>query len=219
MDASIQVLNNTIYDNFARNYGQIETIPDKNLENKYKDHTVKDLKKALKCLKLSTNSDITEIEYVSRVLRDKLRNSNNTQTDTQQDQSFNHDKYFERNFLGYVKNVLASKRTILPSFNMQDCTGYFKKTLVAIHPTKLFRIPSRKPTLSRPQIQYDLDPPTYQQITTIIRKMKASGSPCRQTSKPGPDSYSKKTRTREKPGLVLGLAFEKPGLDSRKPGL
>ena len=29
----------------------------------------------------------------------------------------------------------------------------------------------------------------------------------------------KKTRTREKPGLVLGPAFEKPGLDNRKPGL
>ena len=76
MDTSIQVLNNTIYDYFARNYGHIEAIPDKNLENKYKDHTVKDLKKAL-----STNPDITEIKYVSRVLRDNLRNSNNTQTD------------------------------------------------------------------------------------------------------------------------------------------
>ena len=93
LDASIQVLDNTIYDYFARTYGHIGTIPDKNLNNKYKDHTLKDLKKALKCLKLSTNSDITEIKYVSRVLRDKLRNSNNTQTDTQQDQSFNHDKY------------------------------------------------------------------------------------------------------------------------------
>ena len=45
------------------------------------------------------------------------------------------------------------------------------------------------------------------------------------TSKPGPDSDSdldsdpKKIRTREKPGLVLGLAFKKPGLDNRKPGL
>ena len=142
MDTSIQVLNNTIYDYFARNYGRIEAISDKNLENKYKDHTVKDLKKAL-----STNPDITEIKYVSHVLRDNLRNSNNTQTDTQQDQSFNHDKYFERNFWGYVKNVLASKRTVLPSFNMQDCTDHFRKTLLAIHPTKLFRIPSWIPTL------------------------------------------------------------------------
>ena len=31
--------------------------------------------------------------------------------------------------------------------------------------------------------------------------------------------HVKKTRAREKPGLVLGLAFEKPGLDNRKPGL
>lgn len=29
-----------------------------------------------------------------------------------------------------------------------------------------------------PNIQFDLDPPTYQQVTAIIRKMKASGSPC-----------------------------------------
>ena len=43
--------------------------------------------------------------------------------------------------------------------------------------------------------------------------------PERHTSKPGPDSDTKKTRTREKSGLVLGLAFEKPGLDNRKPGL
>ena len=47
----------------------------------------------------------------------------------------------------------------------------------------------------------------------------------RHTSKPGPDSDSdldsdpKKIRTREKPGLVLGLAFKKPGLDNRKSGL
>ena len=33
------------------------------------------------------------------------------------------------------------------------------------------------------------------------------------------DSDPKKIRTREKPGLVLGLAFKKPGLDNRKPGL
>ena len=35
-------------------FGHTETIPDKNLINKYKDHTVKNLKKALRNLK-STN--------------------------------------------------------------------------------------------------------------------------------------------------------------------
>ncbi len=27
-------------------------------------------------------------------------------------------------------------------------------------------------------IQFDLEPPTYQQVTNIVRRMKASGSPC-----------------------------------------
>ena len=43
---------------------------------------------------------------------------------------------------------------------------------------KLFPIPNWIPKLCRPQIQFDLDPPTYQQITTVIRKMKTSESPC-----------------------------------------
>ena len=36
------------------------------------------------------------------------------------DESFDHDKYFERNFRGYVKKVVNYKETILPTFNMND---------------------------------------------------------------------------------------------------
>ncbi len=67
---------------------------------------------------------------------------------------------------------------MLPSFTMSECLTYFRKTLAAIHCTTLFQIPSWIPKLCNPQIQFDLDPPTYQQITAVIRKMKASGSPC-----------------------------------------
>jgi hypothetical protein len=66
LNTSIQVLNDAIYNYFADTFGHTETIPDKNLINKYKEHTVKNLKKALRNLK-STNSDITELKYVSRV--------------------------------------------------------------------------------------------------------------------------------------------------------
>ena len=96
-----------IYNYIAGIFGHTETTPDKNVTNKYKDHTVKDLKKALRNLK-STNSDIMEIKYVSRTLRDKLRiNNTQTQSDPNNERSFNHDKYLERNFWGYVKNVLS----------------------------------------------------------------------------------------------------------------
>ncbi len=115
-------INDVICNYFVDTFGHTETIPDERVKNKYKDYTVKDLKKALRNLK-STNSDITEIKYVSRSLRDKLRNNNNN-TQTDPDASFNHDKYLERNFWGNVKNVLKKNRTVLPSFTMSECLTY-----------------------------------------------------------------------------------------------
>ena len=176
LNTSIQILNNTIYNYFADNFGYTETIPDENVVNKYKDLTVKDLKKALRNLK-STNSDPTERRYVSRILRGKLRN-NNTQSDPKQDERLNHDKYFQCNFWGYVKNVFEKKQSVLPTFTMSECFNYFRKTLAAIHPTKLFPLPSWIPPLRNPEIPFNLDPPTYQQVTSVIRRMKSSGSPC-----------------------------------------
>ena len=67
---------------------------------------------------------------------------------------------------------------MLPSFNLNKCLEYFTKTLTAIYPNKLFHIPSWIPKLADPVIQFDLQPPTYRQVTNIIRRMKASGCPC-----------------------------------------
>lgn len=77
LNPNIKLLNDVIYNYFADNFGHVKTVPDENLVNKHKDHSVKDLKKALKNLK-SANGDSEEIQYVSHTLRDKLRrNSNN----------------------------------------------------------------------------------------------------------------------------------------------
>ena len=48
----------------------------------------------------------------------------------------------------------------------------------AISPTKTFNIPSWIPKFESPQTTFNLDPPTYQEITNVIRKMKPSGSTC-----------------------------------------
>ena len=61
---------------------------------------------------------------------------------------------------------------------MSECLNYFKKTLCSINPNKLFHIPSWIPKLSDPILNFDLQPPTFRQVTNIIRRMKASGSPC-----------------------------------------
>ena len=111
-------------------------------------------------------------------MRDKLRNNNNDGLTSDSNESFNHDNYIGRNFWGYIKNVINKKDSILPSFNVTDCFTYFYKSLAKINPNRLFNIPSWIPKLSDPEVQFNLDLPTYQQITNVIRKMKLSGSPC-----------------------------------------
>ncbi len=74
--------------------------------------------------------------------------------------------------------VVNRNNSTTPSFNESQCLAYFKKTPAAVYPNKLYNIPSWIPTLSNPMIKFDLEPPTYQQVTNIVRSMKASGSPC-----------------------------------------
>ena len=61
----MQHLNDTIYNHFAQNFDNVESLPDNSLVDKYKNHSIKELKKAFKLLKL-TDSDFVEIKYVSR---------------------------------------------------------------------------------------------------------------------------------------------------------
>ena len=177
LSSSITLMNYVVYNYFADNFGYVEKIPDKELVNKYKDQTVKALKKCLKQLKLS-NAYPHEIKYVACTLRDKLRNACQINTTQNQNKTFNHDNYISRNFWGYVKNILNKNTCLLPCFPMSECLNYFKKTLCSINPNKLFHIPSWIPKLSDPIVNFDLQPPTYRQVTNIIRRMKASGSPC-----------------------------------------
>ena len=67
-----------------------------------------ELKKALQNLK-SKKGDLSEIKYVSRTLRDRLRNNSNDADDLNDSESLNHNKYLERSFWGYVKNISIEK--------------------------------------------------------------------------------------------------------------
>ncbi len=69
-----------MYTYFANNFGFVESLPDNTLVDKYKNHSIKELKKALKLLKL-TDSDLVEIKYVSRLMRDKLKTNPNNNLD------------------------------------------------------------------------------------------------------------------------------------------
>ena len=110
------------------------------------------------------------IEKQHELVNNKAGNAKST--------SLNHDAYINKYFWGYVKNVLKSKSSTLPSFSKSDYFSFFTKTFSAFHPGMLFSFPFWIPTLATPQMPFNLDPPSYKQITNIIRNVKVSTSPC-----------------------------------------
>ena len=127
-------------------------------------------------MKQSANANITEIKYVSRLLRDILRD--NTFCQVRNADLMNRGYSISKNFWRYVKKTFNKKDEILPSFSMNECSDYFARTLSSVNPTKVFNLPGWIPTLSEPVLPFNLEPPTYQQISNVIRKIKAPGSPC-----------------------------------------
>ena len=94
--STMLLLNDVIYNYFAENFGHVDNPPDKLLVEKYKNHPTKELKKTPKHLK--SNSDLTEIKCVARLVRNTLRNVNNNLTGSTHNDLFNHDNYIQRDF-------------------------------------------------------------------------------------------------------------------------
>ena len=180
LNNNINTMVTVVYNYFSGNFGHVDNNCSVEFERKYQTFSTKDLKKALKKLKLE-NGSILEIKFVAKKLRILLNKSNNTElhnSDRHASADIDHDNLIGKNFWGYVKKFFQKNTSSLPSFNLAQCTSYFTKTFSAISPNKTFNIPSWIPKFASPQTPFKLDPPTYQEITNVIRKMKLSGSPC-----------------------------------------
>ena len=141
------------------------------LDNKYKNHTTRELKKDLKHLK-ENNAPLCETKYVSHLLRPKIKTSHSITS-----ASLNHDSLISKNFWGYVKRVLQKRSSLIPTFTLQHCTQYFRKMLSDTLPDKQFHIPSWISQFEPPTLRFNLQPPSYQKVTAVVRRMKSSLSP------------------------------------------
>ena len=65
-----------------------------------------------------------------------------------------------------------------PTFNETDCKKYFRKVLSEKNRNKSFHPPSWMKKLEEPTVDFNLETPTYAEITKIVMKMKSSASPC-----------------------------------------
>ena len=164
---SILKMNEVLYNYFKNTYGIVDTIYQATWKDKYEPMQKKDLKSCLRTLKRN-QAPYSEIQYVSRLLRSRINHKPVSNVDDQ----------IKRNFWQYVKQSFNHKIALSPTFNASICTEFFGKFFATINPLASFTIPSWIPSLSQPCILYDLSPPTYQQITKVIRRIKASGSPC-----------------------------------------
>ena len=141
------------------------------LDNKYNGYSNYKLKSCLKQLK-NSGADIAKIRYVSHLLRNRLNKSRAANSDR------NDDEKIRMNFWGYVKNIFEKSAVELPAFDVSTCTDLFSKFFSSLNTKKNFQIPDWIPSLSFPTSPFDLSPPSYKQITKVVRRIKASGSPC-----------------------------------------
>ena len=83
-----------------------------------------------------------------------------------------------KNFWGFCKRVVEKPFRILPSFSRDVCKGYFRRLFSPDSPNHQFSVPNWFPSLPQPSTSFVCEPPSYEKVTGVIRRMKASGSPC-----------------------------------------
>ena len=175
LNEAMSLINSTVYNYFRDNYWlQKHNIGRRNRFEReiYKHFSKKDLKKELKTLKLN-NASVNIIKYVAKEIRSRI-NKNPISIPVATD---NDDK-ISRNFWGYAKKIFRSDSSVLPSFDVVQGTTYFTNALKCVNRMKMFTIPSWIPKLKESNIPSNLSPPTYQEITRIIKRMKFPGSSC-----------------------------------------
>ena len=138
--------------------------------SKYNLLTKSQLKKILKELK-STSNTLTEIRYVAKLLRSKMRNQDSHQFR-------DHQAEIDSNFWSYCKAMFESRDKILPEFSKETCFMHFKNVLFEKAKSTRFSLPSWLKPMMSPTVALDLSAPTYKEVTSTIRKIKSSGSPC-----------------------------------------
>ncbi|ESO00427.1 hypothetical protein HELRODRAFT_175849 [Helobdella robusta] len=167
-------LQSLIYDYFASNYGTLET---KTISSVDRNKSINKLKKELKQLKVQGRNNHNyhlQIKALSKEIRSKL-----SALKAQKKYKKNSDitNQLQQKFCPTCKKLFNPSNSSLPLFNVTECEKFFKNILNNQH-TKKFRLPNWIHTPPDPSFPYSVDPPTYNEISSIIRKCKSRASPC-----------------------------------------
>ena len=110
---------------------------------------------------------------MSRLIRSEISKANTISV-----YNFDHDHEIQRGFWSYGKKVLDVKDIILPLFDKDKCTHYSSKVFKSSKNHE-FVLPSWIPHLPEPaNSDFNTNLPTYQEVTIVVRCVKAGKSPC-----------------------------------------
>ena len=179
-DEVVNKFNETIYNYFCDNYGAVKNNKEKErkFNEKYKISTKSQLKKQLKSLKNQSRNNVDEVRYVLKLLRSKITEAKTPDQFAQKVYSIDHHNEIKKNFWGYVKFYPENPKHIMTNFDKKTCFDYFVKSFKCINPLKQFQLRSWIPTFREPSCRFDLNPPSYEEICKVIKRMKLKGSPC-----------------------------------------
>ena len=82
------------------------------------------------------------------------------------------------NTSGVTARIYWTQAQSSPSFNKEVCQKYFRKAFRCVIKNRHFQIPDWIPKFGAPKASFNTTPPSYKDICKIIKRMKASGSPC-----------------------------------------
>ncbi|CAB4007076.1 Hypothetical predicted protein [Paramuricea clavata] len=82
------------------------------------------------------------------------------------------------NFWKFCKNEFENTEELEPNLSEQSCFDYFKNLFKEKSKSRLFNWPSWLSSFPSASKDFDLECPTYREISKIIRKMKSRGSAC-----------------------------------------
>ncbi|CAB4019443.1 Hypothetical predicted protein, partial [Paramuricea clavata] len=179
INTEISSLQDMIYTYFKSNFGTYNNEDDSISEGsifqqKYNHLSRRQLKYHLSELKkLQCNEATQEIRYISKLLRVKYSKRTHRILSEK-----THDERIQENFWKYCKEIFEDENTILPDFDKETCTSFFRVHLKANSGKGNVEIPQWMKKFDRPTKHFNIAAPSYREVTNIIKKMKPGSSAC-----------------------------------------
>ncbi|ESN96666.1 hypothetical protein HELRODRAFT_163760 [Helobdella robusta] len=164
IDSYTQHLQQTVYQYFADSYGTQKPIVSTSVNAK-----IKQLKKKLKILKTlgrNNNNYNNEIRNLSKQIRSTLRGAKLAKGDDQLNISIQ----LSKNFWRTCRKMFSPTTSLPPLFDVEKGSNHFCNVMKSMD-NEEFNIPEWIPSLPAPSFSSNVNPPTYKEISSIIRKV------------------------------------------------